>query len=178
MVAVKEAVTADGAFIHLADTQRQLVAQSRRIAQAFAPVDGPENDGYLFLALRSRFLDSVQERINMPVWKHLFPRTIFLTIAAFKEMAAAHVREIIPVLGDQSGTVLRRVIARKTAKQRLHQFIVISGPLREREAAHGLGLWIEEAKLAVQIGVADFGNVDLTQQGNQPVIGTFRPSKP
>src|SRR5690606_29552875 len=120
------------------------------------------NGGYLIGAFRARLFNGIQERIDASVRQHLLPADV----SSFKEMAAAHVREIIPVLGDQSGTVLRRVIARKTAKQRLHQFIVISGPLREREAAHGLGLWIEEAKLAVQIGVADFGNVDLAQQGN------------
>ena len=53
-VAVKEAVTADRTLIHLADTQRQLIAQPRRIAQAFTPIDGPENSSNLFGAFRSR----------------------------------------------------------------------------------------------------------------------------
>src|SRR5690554_303336 len=108
MVAVKEAVTADRALIHLTDTQRQLVAQPRRIAQAFAPVDGPKNGGYLIGALGSRLLNGIQKVVDASVRQHLFPAGV----ASLKEMATAHVREVIPVLGDQSRTVLRRVIAR------------------------------------------------------------------
>ena len=103
MVAVKEAVTADGAFIHLANTQRQLVVQPRRIAQTFAPVDGPENSGHLIGAFRAWLLNGIQEGIDASVRQHLLPADV----ASFKEMATAHVREVIPVLGDQSGTVLR-----------------------------------------------------------------------
>src|SRR5690606_16534923 len=92
MVAVKEAVTANGAFIHLADTQRQLVAQPRRIAQTFSPVDGPKNDGYLIGAFRARLFNGIQEGIDASVRQHLLPADV----ASFKEMAAAHVREVIP----------------------------------------------------------------------------------
>jgi len=101
MIAIEETVTADGAFIHLANTQRQLVVQPHRIAQAFAPVDGTENGGYLIGTFRARLLNCIQEGIDTSVRQHLLPADV----PSFKEMATAHVREVIPVLGDQSGTV-------------------------------------------------------------------------
>src|SRR5690606_38322231 len=59
IVTVKEAVTADSAFIYLANTQRQLITQPRRIAQAFAPVNGPENGGNLIGAFRAWLLNGI-----------------------------------------------------------------------------------------------------------------------
>ena len=56
VVTVEQPVAAEGAFIHLANTQRQLVAQTRRIAQTFAPVDGSKNGGNLICVFRSRLL--------------------------------------------------------------------------------------------------------------------------
>src|SRR5690606_41884045 len=67
MVAVKETVTADGALIHLANTQRQLVAQTRRIAQTFAPVAGSKSGSNLLCAFCSRLLNGIQAGIDASI---------------------------------------------------------------------------------------------------------------
>ncbi len=68
MVAVKEAVTADGAFIHLADTQRQLVAQRRAGSLKPSPrFYGTENGGHLIGAFRARLLNGIQEGTDASV---------------------------------------------------------------------------------------------------------------
>ena len=97
VVTVEQPVAAEGAFIHLADPKRQLIAQPCRITQPFTPVNGPENSGNLFGALRAGLLNGIQERIDASVRQHLFPSNI----ATLEEMAATHVGKVVPVLGDQ-----------------------------------------------------------------------------
>src|SRR5690606_31327997 len=104
--------------------------QSRWVAQAFAPVDGAKNGRDLLSALDARLLDRFQERINACVGQHLLPADI----PSLEKVATTHVRKIIPVLGDQSGTVSGRVVTRQVAEQHFYQVVVVGAALREREA--------------------------------------------
>ena len=160
-LAGKQAIAPDGAAFDHADPQRQRIAQTPRIAETLAAVDRHQQ----LVALdpgRRASRHQPPEFVVGAVGEHLSP----VLVATLEELPPAGHRHVLAVLAHARD---RGCVSGQLPVPPVEQLRIVVAAVREREARRFARVRRQVVQGAVQIRVGRFADVDLSQQGEQPI---------